>query len=480
MGLGDDNSRQNRSDSRTWTIVRQSIVGNVVNRYRQSAITDRCIVRPNAFMQADQTINTMSEQNSFVDEYRPESFSDIQGNNKNLKKIKSWAKNWEPGDKPILLHGKPGTGKTTTAEVVADYMGYPLQEMNTSDDRTAESLERLIRSIKTTPVDAERQVVLLDEADSWHHATNLKPLVDALKESKNPVIMTANSKYDTPNSLTRVADEYKFSLRKSSKRAKLKEIVEAEGLEGKVDGKDIESLAEREDLRAAINDLQRWAEEDLPPKNDSREFETTPWESVRGLIGGTSTDSGRGMTPEDTIMWVDENARKHHRGVEAMAVYDTLARADRWAGLTRQTQNYHWWKYAGELVDHVGRLRLQPASDSYMNVETPTWFKSSMPNATGDSPTARVYQKMKDVEDGTFQFGGGYTYFRKVLLPIIKDQPLGVRKRMVKNYRLEKDEAEVIGVSKREYNKLFDDSVPEERQKTEAEINQESATISGW
>lgn len=65
----------------------------------------------------------------------------------------------------ILLHGEPGTGKTLTAESVAEYAGCPLYRVTCGDIGTdPESVEKYLESVLF--IGSTRNcVVLLDEAD---------------------------------------------------------------------------------------------------------------------------------------------------------------------------------------------------------------------------------------------------------------------------------------------------------------------------
>ena len=415
----------------------------------------------------------MVNNESWVERYRPETFSDIQGHNSDLRDIKQWAKNWSPGDKPILLVGPPGIGKTTIAYVLSNYMDYPLQEINASSARKTCDIARVSSSLQSTPSDADRQLVLFDEVDGYNEHANLKPLTNALSDAKNPVVMTANSKYDVPNGVKRPADLFELSLGKRSREAKLRDIAEQEELD--VDPEDLSKLAERPDLRSGINDLQRWAEDDVPPGEDQRTFEKGAFEVMGDILRG-EPDTGFGMTPDELVMWLDENTMKEYRGVEAAIAYDCLARADKYLGYAQDTRDYGYWKYANTMIEQVARVRLTEPYDGWLDLDFPEWYRSSTPSVGDETPTASVYRKLKDYEGGTFQFGGDYVYFRRVLLPMLLKLPVEQRKNLALENALDMDEAEVLGLDAANFDEWrSSEGVPEERQEEEARIGQESA-----
>lgn len=67
----------------------------------------------------------------------------------------------------VLLHGPPGTGKTTTAETVAEHLKLPLYIVSAGElGVTADQLQKRLRSILDLCA-AWRSIVLVDEADAF-------------------------------------------------------------------------------------------------------------------------------------------------------------------------------------------------------------------------------------------------------------------------------------------------------------------------
>ncbi len=114
------------------------------------------------------------------------------------------AKEWNQHDSwpaAILLHGRPGVGKTTAARIIArsvlgDYYD-PVNyvESNASDDRGIDFIRNELKILASTkPIGADRRVVLLDEADGLTKAAQ-----DAARQiienyaSNCLIIMTANN-----------------------------------------------------------------------------------------------------------------------------------------------------------------------------------------------------------------------------------------------------------------------------------------------
>ena len=79
----------------------------------------------------------------WTEKYRPKTLSDVVGNPKAVGELKAWAESWSrgtPSKKAVVLMGSPGVGKTTSAEALANDMGWGILEMNASDQRTGDAI----------------------------------------------------------------------------------------------------------------------------------------------------------------------------------------------------------------------------------------------------------------------------------------------------------------------------------------------------
>lgn len=397
----------------------------------------------------------MPEVESWVEKYRPEHWGDIQGNNKDLKHIKDWADNWSPGDSPQFLHGSPGTGKTSTAQVVQRKKDWSMNQVNASDARTTEDIEEIASLIQSRPGDgSERQLILLDEVDSFPSSVDLTPLRDALKDPQSPIMLIANKEYEVPNSIKRPCEEHEFKLNKGSRRAKLKDIIEAEDLD--VPTKDLANLVDRPDLRSAINDLQRFAEHGEEVQKDSREWETSEFEVVDNLLEGGS-DIPHDIDPSEFAHWIDENfvsdmsnLGKNLRGLELAVIFEALSLSDVYQERAFD-KDYRYKKYAHALQERVGEARLTSTFGGWNKKSFPSWFRSREEKPSGNSPEAELYRQVNKSESGKYGIAGNYAYFRKVLLPHLLDLSKDERRRLAVEERLDGSALKALNLDEDEF-----------------------------
>jgi len=88
---------------------------------------------------------------------------------------------------PVLIWGKPGIGKTHSIRVIAKKHKYSLIEINMSDDRGQEALDRILNEVKQ--LSFVRKIYLFDEIDG---AINYVKLKEIILKSRYSIAMTAN------------------------------------------------------------------------------------------------------------------------------------------------------------------------------------------------------------------------------------------------------------------------------------------------
>ena len=303
----------------------------------------------------------------WTERYRPDSLSALRGNDKARDQLLEWAETWDDHRKAVILHGPPGVGKTSAAHALAADKNWPTIELNASDSRTKDVIEQVAgeaaKSGTLTAGGGGRRLLILDEADNIHGNVDrggTRAITSLVKEADQPMILIANEFYDMSNGLRNACEDVEF--RPVSRRSilpVLRDICRQEGIEYEDDA--LEQIAETNsgDLRGAVNDLQALAEgrKKLAAENVvTGERDTT--EGIFDYLDVLIKEAGAqealeasydvDETPDDLVNWIEDNMPKDYHGEELAVAYDFLANADKWLGRVRETQNYSYWRYAGD------------------------------------------------------------------------------------------------------------------------------------
>ncbi|MFB6283276.1 MAG: replication factor C large subunit [Halobacteria archaeon] len=303
----------------------------------------------------------------WTSKYRPESLSDVRGNNKSVRELKDWAEGWEDHREPALVYGEPGVGKTSAVHALASDMGWEKMELNASDQRTSDAVESVAgEAAKSGTLTGNRQLIILDEADNLHGNADRggsRAVTEVVKNASQPVVLIANEYYDMSNALKNACREVEF--RNVSSRSivpVLRDICRNEGIDFEKEALKNIGDSNSGDLRGAVNDLQAVAEgvdkltASMTEVSGSRDSEEDIFEFLDTLFKGDGFQQALwdardvDESPDDLIHWVDDNMPKVYDGEELKEGYEYLARADVYLGRTRATQNYGLWRYVNDLM----------------------------------------------------------------------------------------------------------------------------------
>lgn len=303
----------------------------------------------------------------WTEKYRPQTLEEIRGNNKARDSLRKWADTWDDHNKTAILYGAPGIGKTSAAHALGSDLGWTIIELNASDQRTADVIEKVAgeaaRSGTLTGGSTGKKLVVLDEADNIHgnyDRGGSQAITKLVKEASQPMVLIANDFYEMSNTLRRNCEDIEFqTVDARSIKPVLRDICNEEGI--KYDDAAISDLAEKNsgDLRSAINDLQALAQSDKHLSTDDvvtgdRDRKEGVFDFLDKLIKNAGAKEARDAsmkvdeTPDSLINWIDDNMPKDYTGEELSTAYEFLSNADKWLGRVRQTQNYSYWKYAGD------------------------------------------------------------------------------------------------------------------------------------
>jgi DNA polymerase III delta prime subunit len=105
----------------------------------------------------------MSKHTLWVEKYRPNLLEGYLGNEEFISNLQEWiSKNDFPN---LLLHGTPGTGKTTAAKLIIKNIKCDHLYLNCSDENGIDTIRDKVKQFASGATFQPLKVVILDEAD---------------------------------------------------------------------------------------------------------------------------------------------------------------------------------------------------------------------------------------------------------------------------------------------------------------------------
>ena len=352
----------------------------------------------------------------WVQKYRPESLSDYRGASSEKEELKNWAEDWEQGDKPVLLHGQAGTGKTSLVEALANDLGYELVETNASDVRTKGKLkEELKEATRQASFYGGKKLILVDEVDGMGRSDRggTSELATIVDESRFPVVMTANDAYDS--NIRTLRNKSKLikldSVHTNSIAAHLREILENEGIEYEDGAPKRIARSAGGQMRSAVNDLQAAAMgqeklgvddlESISGRDTKQDifqalkivFKTTTAKTAEDATNGLDED------PDTFLQWIRENVPREYKKKEDVAeAYNWVSKADLFNGRIRRRQNWKLLKYLYKFSTVGVALSKDEKYSGYTKYQYPSKISkmgSSMASRKKmDSVTSKMSEKL--------------------------------------------------------------------------------------
>ncbi|MFB5611568.1 MAG: AAA family ATPase [Nitrosopumilaceae archaeon] len=290
------------------------------------------------------------------EKHRPQSISDMIGNEEARAALVEWFAKWKKGTKPILLVGPPGIGKTTIANLAGKQFGYDMISLNASDVRSKSRISEVLNPVLGNISVLGSPMIFVDEVDGIHGRADFggaEALIKILKEPTVPIVLAANSDISTKMKSIKKATKtiYFRPLPPRLLRLHLGNILKKEG-EKLSPGSLIKIIDEsRGDIRSMINSAQALVGGFNPQTEKS--FETLDVESgVNAFFKANSLDEARSVIysmsidPREKINAFYSSIITSNLSQQDMAkMLEVISEADMLYGKIFKTQEWRLLRY---------------------------------------------------------------------------------------------------------------------------------------
>jgi replication factor C large subunit len=358
-----------------------------------------------------QIITPQKKSELFTDKYFPKTFEDFIGNVEIVDFTIEWAKKWSEGkkQKPILFFGSPGVGKTALALLVAKQMNWQLFESNASDLRNKEEIEKVAGAAAgNSSLFGGLRLVLLDEIDCLQSQDRggASAIASIIKDSNNPVILTANDLYGDKKLLPfRTICELKEfkKINYLSIAKKLREVCDKESIIYEEEA--IKELAKNSagDYRGALLDLHSLAPNIIlaDVKNlDARQRKEKVFSVLTKIFKGHDLKEINQFVynseiPNDLLIrWVEENIPRQFDSKDAAVAFDYLSKGDIFNGRIMRRQHYSFLKYSNFLSTTAVGLSRSKDYNSFTPFQFPSLLNSLFASTGSRAVRKSVSQKI--------------------------------------------------------------------------------------
>lgn len=308
---------------------------------------------------------------TWTEKYRPLKFEEIKGQEEAVKKIKDFVSTFHLGKltrtskKAIVLHGVPGTGKTSLAYVTASETNSEIFELNASDLRNKNKLQEILKpAIEHKSLAKKNKIILIDEVDgiSTTERGGLTELLELIELSTYPVIITANDVWGKNlSSLRKMSEIVKVkSIDNKTIKEILTDILRKENTFVEDDVLTKIAINSKGDLRAAINDLQTASgvKEKDKINFDARNTEIDIFTALKKIFQEKPSNQtleifeSVKMDLDEAILWVEENIPTEYKNEELAKAYEALSKVDIFKGRIYKQQYWRFLVYENILLSY--------------------------------------------------------------------------------------------------------------------------------
>jgi len=325
-----------------------------------------------------------------TEKYKPEKLEDVVGHKEAMDEILKWFDFWKPGNKPLLLYGPVGIGKTSIIQTLASEKNFDFIEMNASNYRSAKQIREVIGlSVSQQSLFKRGKLFMIDEVDALSGNADrggVSEMIKLVKETKFPIILAANKPWESKLTSLRkcctLVELKKLSVNDIEKH--LKKIAEKERID--IDKEALREIAELAggDLRAAITDLESLRYKERITVDDldvlsTREKEQSVYDALSKMFrADTVLNARRALDnvekrPEELFWWIETNIQSEYKKPEEIvAAFDALSAADVFQARIRATNKWRFLVYMIDLMTGGVAMAKRKKRFNFVRYQYPT------------------------------------------------------------------------------------------------------------
>lgn len=300
-----------------------------------------------------------------IKKHVPKKLSEIIGQYKGIVKFSRFVKGQKK--KAVIIYGDTGIGKTLAVRVFASEQGFELFEIPPSSTRNKqEIISKLGTASQQASLFGGNKIILIDELESFgaHSRGGISALIDVIKKTKYPIVLTSNdpwnSRFKTLRKYCELIEFGKVDWKDIEKY--LAKICQSEKID--VEPVVLKKIAARSqgDVRSAIMDLDVLTKNKTEIKNADlfdlfREREENIFYAVKMVL--KSFDAKVAMEAfnnvkidsSEFLMWLDQNMYHEYLDPHSLKYgYDNVALGDRFNNRVSITQNWDLAHYPNFVV----------------------------------------------------------------------------------------------------------------------------------